>query len=75
MYPDTQNSLNQFEEVSQPPIGHNSYSGNDQDEEDDLPLMEDLGIGKFTFTLIFFIFLFLEFVRFCLQIIFYLNYI
>ena len=47
MFQDSQNSLNQFEETPQSHIGQNPYSVNNQEDDDDLPLMEDLGIGNF----------------------------
>jgi hypothetical protein len=44
MFPDPQNSLNQFEDnykPNDPPMNPNQQL----DEEDDLPLLEDMGIG------------------------------
>ena len=53
MFQDSQNSLNQFEETPQSHIGQNPYSVNNQEDDDDLPLMEDLGIGNFNIFLRF----------------------
>ena len=65
MFPDPQNSLNQFEEVVNPPTNQQSFPLNKQDEEDDLPLMEDLGIGKYFLSYIRFGFFFGVNILFC----------